>query len=169
MKYLMGIVMAGVMIGVAYYNAQSKIHHTLNLEAVRLGMNVSQIEKSFGVPSSRDRNQLTYIFDDSSVMVLTLRDDKVASATVKFHKPMKITDPEMRKLTLVQMESESLMSDEPSWFFAGKPEEGLIYKITAQGVIESLTWIPPFSYPQNQPKQLQALLQDFRSRQVTNL
>lgn len=161
--------MAVGVVGAAYYNAQSKIHNTLNLTAVHLGMNVTEIESSFGVPSSKDRNQLTYIFDDSSVMVLSLRDDVVASATVKFHQPMKITHPEMRKLTLVQMESESLMSDEPSWFFAGKPEEGLIYKITSQGAIESMTWIPPFSYSQHQPKQLQALLQDFRSRQVTNL
>ena len=157
------------MIGAAYFNAQSKIHRNLNLTQLRLGMTVSQLENVFGVPSAHERNQLIYIFEDSSEMVLTLRDEVVASATVKFHQPMKITDPEIRKLTLVQMESASIISDEPSFFFAGQPEEGLIYKISAQGVIESLTWVPPFTYNQHQPKQLQALLHDFQSQQHTNL
>ncbi len=169
MKYLFALLVLTGLIGAAYHNADTKIQHQLNLSGMHLGMSVSQIETAFGVPTARNRNQIIYIFEEGSEMILTLRDDLVASATVKFHNPVKITDPEMRKLTLVQMESESLMSGEPSWFFAGKPEQGLIYKITAQGVIESMTWVPAFSYGQHQAKQLQALLQDFQSKQVSNL
>ena len=166
MKYVfIFLAMIGT-IGAAYYNAQSKIGHTQDLKALHLGMTVTELEDSFGAPSAQNRNQLIYIFDDSSEMVVSLRDDVVASATIKYHQQVKITDPEMKKLTLVQMESESLLSGEPTWFFAGKPSEGLIYKITAAGVIESLTWVPPFSYNQNQPKQLQALLRDFQTQHL---
>lgn len=168
MKFVFILLTTVAMVGAAYFNAQSKIHNNLNLNHLKLGMTVEQVEENFGAPSAQERNQLIYIFEDSSEMVLTLRDEVVASATVKFHQPVKITDPEMKKLTLVQMESESLMSGEPSWFFAGKPEEGHIYKITAQGVVESMTWVPPFTYAQHRPKQLQALFRDFRS-QRTNL
>lgn len=168
MKYLFILLAVAGLLGTAYFNAQTKIHRPLKLTSLRLGMTVDQIESVFGVPSAQNRNQLTYIFEDASEMVITLRDDIVASAKVKFHQPVKIEDPQMRQLTLVQMESETL-SSQPSWFFAGKPEEGLIYKITANGVIESLTWVPPFTYQQKQPKQLQALLRDFQSQNVTQL
>lgn len=169
MKYIFVLLTVVMMIGAAYFNAQSKIHHSVNLSEVRLGMTLNQVEKIFGAPSAQERNQFIYIFEDASEMVITLRDDVVASATVKFHQPVKITDPEMRKLTLVQMESDSSLTGQPSWFFAGKPEEGMIYKITSKGVIASVTWVPPFSYHQHQPKQLQALLRDFQTRQLTNL
>ncbi len=168
MKYVFILLVGAGLLGAAYFNAQTKIHQPLNLVSLKLGMTVDQIESVFGVPSAQNRNQLTYIFEDASEMIITLRDDIVASAIVKFHQPVKIEDPQMRQLTLVQMESDTV-SSQPSWFYAGKPEEGLIYKITANGVIESLTWVPPFSYQAKQPKQLQALLRDFQSQNLSNL
>ena len=68
-------------------------------------MTVSELETSFGSPFSRQRNSIIYILEDSSELSITLRDDVVASAVVKFRSPMRIEDPEMRKLTLVQMSS----------------------------------------------------------------
>ena len=156
-------------IAAAYINANQKMTRRADLSALHLHMTVSEVEAGFGTPFSRQRSSLIYILEDSSQLSITLRDDVVASAVVKFHHPLKIEDPEMRRLTLVQMNPADLQNDDPSWFFAGKPEEGLIYKITQNGEIESLTWVPPFTYNNNQPKNLQALLQDFKSQHLSNL
>lgn len=169
MKYGVIFTIIFAVIGLAYFNAQSKMNTPLHLEGLRLGMDTYELRSTFGVPSAQDRNQLTYIFEDGSELTVTLRDEVVASAKVRFHNPLKIEDPQMRELTLVQMESDEYSSRSPSWFFAGKPEEGLIYKITSEGKIESLTWVDPFSYANNRPKNLQALIRDFRTQHLSNL
>jgi hypothetical protein len=162
------IMTVGLIFG-AYQAAQTKMDRPLNLSLIRLGMTVRDIEKNFGTASAENRNQMTYILDDGSELFITLRDQKISSAKVKFHRMIKIQDPEMRQLSLVQMDAQNFESNQTSWFFAGKPEEGMIYKITSDGVIESLTWVPPFTYANNQPKHLQALLRDFHSQQTSNL
>ncbi len=162
------VLVLGLVIG-AYQFAQNKISRPQNLTSLRLGMTVRDIEQNFGSPSAQSRNQFTYILDDGSELVITLRDDRVSSAKVKFHKIVKIQDPQMKKLSLVQMDMHDVESNSPSWFFAGKPEEGLIYKITSVGTVESITWVPPFTYNSNRPKHLGALLNDFKSQQVSNL
>lgn len=169
MKY--GVILTAIFLIIfsAYQGAQDKLSKQTDLSSLRLGMTMEQLEESLGSPYSRDRNELTYVLEDSSQLYISLRDDRVTSALVKFHHPIKIEDPQMRQLTLVQMNSDSLEGDRPSWFFAGKPEEGQIYKITQNGEVESITWVPPFTYGANQPKNLQALLQDFRSRHLKNL
>ncbi len=153
----------------AYHAAQNSMQRPLNLSAIRLGMNMEEIKDAFGNPSARMRNQYTYILEDGSELTFTLRDKKLSSATVKFHRSIAIADPEMRKLSLVQMDDRKTEDNRHSWFFAGNPEEGLIYKITSEGKIESLTWVPPFTYGGNRPKHLQALFRDFHSQQLTNL
>lgn len=168
MKYGFFCILTLCLVFAAYKTASNKIERPLDLSALRLGMNVKELEKSFGTPSAQARNQLTYILDDGSELFVTLRDKVVSSANVKFHRIIKIQDPEMKKLSLVQMDVHE-NSNHPSWFFAGKPSEGLIYKINTNGIIESLTWVPPFTYGNNQAKHLQALLQDFRGQQVSNL
>lgn len=156
-------------IALAFVNANQKLHQKVDLKALHLQMSVSELESNFGSPDSRQRSSLIYILDDSSQLTITLRDDLVASAVVKFRNPMRIEDPEMRKLTLVQMSPADIQSGDTSWFFAGKPSEGLIYKITQNGEIESLTWVPPFTYGSNQPKNLQVLLRDFKNQHLSNL
>lgn len=153
----------------AYQAAQTSISRPLNLSAIRLGMDMKEIKDAFGTPSAKMRNQYTYILGDGSELTFTLRDKKLSSATVKFHRPIPIADPEMRKLSLVQMDDRKTEDNRHSWFFAGNPEEGLIYKISSEGIIESLTWVPPFTYGGNRPKHLQALFRDFHSQQLTNL
>jgi hypothetical protein len=153
----------------AYFSAESSMHTHTNLKALRLQMSETELHQTFGAPYSQDRNMLTYVLEDSSQLFITLRDDKVTSAMVKYHQPLKIQDPQLRKLTLVQMTPGNLQDSNPSWFFAGKPEEGLIYKVTQNGEVESLTWVPPFTYGAHQAKNLQALLRDFKSKHLTNL
>ena len=146
----------------AYFTAQSKITYKSDLSALKLGMSLTSVKDTFGAPTSENRNILTYILPNSSVLTITFRDEVVTSAKVKFIQPVTVTDPELRKLTLVQMDP-ALTDEKPSWFFAGAPDQGLIYKITADGVIESLTWVEPFTLHSHQPKNVQALLRDFNS------
>lgn len=153
----------------AYTTASKSLSQKISLKSLHLQMSASEIEKNFGAPFSRQRNVLTYILEDSSQLMITLREDVVASAIVKFHNPLRIEDPEIKKLTLVQMSPADLQNENPSWFYAGKPEEGLIYKITQQGTIESITWVPPFTYNNHQAKNLQALVQDFKGQHLSNL
>lgn len=152
----------------AYYTAQSKISTKTDLSALKLGMNLEEIKISFGAPTSENRNILTYILPDSSVLTITFRDEVVTSAKVKFIQLVKVTDPELRRLTLVQMDP-ALSDEKPSWFFAGAPEQGLIYKITAEGSIESMTWVEPFTLHSQRPKNVQALLRDFNSSHLSNM
>lgn len=164
MKYGFYFILAfGLIIG-AYNAAQNKIEKPLHLNSLKLGMSSSDVDKVFGSPSAANRNQYIYILQDGSELTVTLRDEKVSSAKVKFHRTVKIQDPDMKKLTLVQMDDHDIESNSPTWFYAGKPEEGLIYKITSEGVIEGITWVPPFTYGTTERKQLSALLHDFQSK-----
>ncbi len=169
MKYGVTFTMIVGLIIAAYFTAHSQVDQHADLKALHLNMKLSELEESFGSPFAKNRNQLTYILKDSSELVVTLRDEIVASAIVKFHRPLKIEDPEMRGLSLVQMDAGDMSGEHPSWFFAGKPEEGLIYKVSARGVVESLTWVPPFSYTSHSPKHLQALIKDFTSQNSSRL
>ncbi|GEM_PF-1058271 len=153
----------------AYFAAQSKIIHQPDLTKLHLGMTTQRLKYQFGPPDAQDRNTLTYIFDDSSVLTITLRDEVVASAKIKFHQPLKIEDPKLKEMSLVQMDAGNLIENNPSWFFAGKPEEGLIYKITSEATIESLTWVPPFTYAKENPRHLQVLIRDFKNQHSANL
>lgn len=146
----------------AYYSAQDKMSEVPDLRALHLGMSVDELKASFGAPVYKNHHQLTYLFVDSAQLIITLRDQEVASAQLKFNRPLKISDPQLKQLNLVQMELKE--SKDLSWFFAGNPEEGLIYKITTNGVIESITWIPPFSYQGEGPKHIGALLRDFQDK-----
>lgn len=168
LKFSFILVLVMTTIGGAYYTALSKISNKADLSALKLGMNLDQVKDVFGAPTSENRNIFTYILPNSSVLTVTFRDDVVTSAKVKFIQPVKVTDPELRKLTLVQMDP-AITEERPSWFFAGAPEQGMIYKITADGTIESLTWVEPFTLSSNRPKSVQALVRDFNSNNLSNL
>ncbi len=157
------------LIALAYINANNNLTKKIDLSALRLRMTEQELEKSFGSPVSRLRNTFTYILEDSSQLQITFRDDIVASAVVKFHRPIRIEDPQMKQLSLVQMSPADIQSDDPSWFFAGKPEEGLIYKISQSGHVETITWVQPFTYGNNQAKHLSALLRDFRNQHLSQM
>src|SRR5688572_14115549 len=105
MKYGVYLVLTIGLVFGAYQIAQNKIERPLNLSSIRLGMTVLDAEQNFGTPSAQSRNQYTYILDDGSELIFTLRDEKISSAKVKFHRTIKIQDPEMKQLSLVQMDS----------------------------------------------------------------
>lgn len=146
----------------AYYSAKDKMSEIPDLRNLHLGMSVEELKVSYGAPVYKNLNKMTYLFGDSAQLIVTLRDQEVASAQLKFHRPLKISDPQIRQLNLVQMELKN--TQDLSWFFAGSPEDGLIYKITTNGVIESITWVPPFSYQGKSPKHVGRLLRDFQDK-----
>jgi len=156
-------------VGLGLMSANKKKTFNLKINSIQLGMNEEQISDHFGEPFAKIGNVFTYILDDSSELTISFRDGVVSSAQYKFKNPPKIKDSKLKKLTLVQMQSEESFYNRPTWFFAGNPKDGLIYKVTSNGHIESLTWVPPFSYGNHQPKQLQALLKDFHLKQSSHL
>jgi hypothetical protein len=166
MKYGLIFSLAVAVVISAYLSAQSKLAERVSYDSIKLGMTAQSVSTKFGTPSAQERNRLTYILDDNSELQITLRDDLVSSAKIKFLKSIKIEDPEMKKLTLVQMDMVETESSHPSWFFAGSPEKGLIYKITSNGLVESITWVPPFSFSGNSPRKVGLLYQDFKSQQA---
>jgi hypothetical protein len=168
LKFLFVLTVVFATVTGAYFTAQSKIELKSDLTALKLGMDIHSVKEKFGAPTSESRNVLTYILPNSSVLTITFRDDVVSSAKVKFIQPVKVTDPELRKLTLVQMDP-AMNNEKPSWFFAGAPELGLIYKITSDGIIESMTWVEPFTLHSHHPKNVQALLRDFKSTLLSNM
>jgi hypothetical protein len=157
------------LVAAAYVTASFKLAKQVDLKDLRINMTLNELENKLGAPFSRDRNTLTYILEDSSHLKITLREGLVASAVVKFQRPLRIENPDLRKLTLVQIKPSEINDEQPSWFFAGRPEEGLIYKVTHKGEVKSLTWVAPFTYGNSQKKNLQALLQDFQTRRTSNL
>lgn len=146
----------------AYHSARDKMSDIPDLRALHLGMSVDELKTSFGAPVYKHLNQLTYLLSDSAQLIVTLRDQEVASAQLKFHRPLKISDPQLKQLNLIQMEFKT--HQDMSWFFAGNPEEGLIYKITTNGVIESITWVPPFGHKGQSTKHVGTLLRDFQDK-----
>ena len=168
-KFIFGILVLVGIISSAYVSAQKKIGLRPEPSQLRLGMTEEETRASFGSPTAINRNEWIYIMPDSSELIITLRDNKVTSAKLKYRESVKVTDPELKKLTLVQMDNSPTQSGEPNWFFAGKPEEGLIYKITSVGRIESITWVPRFKYGNNRPKKVQALVRDFNRRELVKM
>lgn len=162
LKFVLIAGLFSAFIGSAYFTAETKMNHRSDLHFLKLGMTSEQIELTLGAPTSRHGQELTYILDDASELVISFRDTIVTSAKVKFLRPMPVQDS---NLTLIQMDSNQTGTN-PSFFYAGKPQEGLIYKISSEGLIESMTWVQPFSHGHSRPKNLQALLRDFKSHRT---
>ncbi len=132
-------------------------------------MSSAMVSSAVGLPTSTDNQKWIYVFDDQSELVLSFRDEVLWSATLNYHDPKEIQDPDFKELTLVQVGIDSSDSAKPAYFYAGEPGEGKIWKVNANGKIESLTWVPPFGNGQNQPKNIQALYRDFRGQYRMNM
>ncbi len=156
-----------IMIG-AYFFRPDSLSHTEKFPIV-LGMNADSIKKVIGLPTASDNQKWIYIFEDQSELALSFRDEVLWSATLTYHEPKEIQDPDFKELTLVQVGIDSAGSSKPAYFYAGAPGEGKIWKVNAQGKIESLTWVPPFSTGDHAPKNIQALYRDFRGQYQANM
>jgi hypothetical protein len=168
-KFIFGILVFIGIVSSAYVSAHKKKGLRPEPSQLRIGMTEEETRSNFGAPTAINRNEWIYIMPDSSELSITLRDQKVTSAKLKYREAVKVTDPELKQLTLVQMDNSPTQSGEPNWFFAGKPEVGLIYKITSAGRIESITWVPRFKYGNNRPKKVQALVRDFNRRELVKM
>jgi len=161
MKNLFFLVIALMIAVFSFHHLDQTASQTKVFDQLKLGMTPDQVQDLLGYPTDKSDVETTYILDDSSEILLSFRDNELSSAKLKLKTPMKVSDSALSQLRMVQLSAPSLMESRPSWFYAGKPEDGLIYKINAEGYIESLTLVPPFTY-QYQPKQLQALYSEFK-------
>ncbi len=143
----------------AYCTAQTKLDTTVELKTLKLGITQKQLERIVGTPSGKVDNELTYVFEDGSDLKVTMTKGYLSSAVMNYKKPTLIPEPEK----LVFLNVNSKLDDHQDWFFLGRPQLGLIYKINSEGKVKSLTWIQPFEHTSSTPKHFHALLKDFHS------
>ncbi|MBY0518304.1 MAG: hypothetical protein K2P81_15445 [Bacteriovoracaceae bacterium] len=149
----------------ALVSAQSKIHNYASLSPLQVGMSVDQLD-FLGHPVSSDEREIVYMMPDQSTLVVAVSDNKVSAAWLELRQPLKIQDPQFKKLRFVQMGMDA--SQSPTWFYAAAADEGRIFKVSEQGFVESITWVKPFSA--NGPsRQLQALLIEFTGQRPYRL
>lgn len=168
MKWFLSLLAIPMIVIGAYFFRPESVSYTQKFP-IKLGMSPASVSQSIGLPTAEDKQKWIYVFEDQSELVLSFRDDVLWSATLTYHDPKEIQDPDFKELTLVQVGIDSSDSAKPAYFYAGEPGEGKIWKVNAHGKIESLTWVPPFGQGQHTPKNIQALYRDFRGQYLMNM
>ena len=165
MKYIFYSIFVGVFCFSAYQSAEKKLKQSRNFDFIRSGISLTDLEKKIGRPLSSFQNENIYSLKDGSELKVTFHEGKILKANLKFNQLIQIEDPRVKGLTLVQIQADPYEAQNTSWFYAGDPAQGMIYKISSKGHVESISWLPPFQYNNgHHPKQLQALLQDFKTQ-----
>lgn len=149
----------------ALISARQKMHDYSSLEPLRVGMPVNQLG-FLGNPVSVSERELVYLLPDQSSLVIAINDGEVFSAMLELRTPLKIEDPSLRGLTFVQMRLDEYQS--PTWFYAAAAGKGQIFKVSSQGLIQTITWVRPFASIEPS-RNLQALLQDFTVQRPAQL
>lgn len=149
----------------ALYSAQTKVHDYSSLTDLRVGLNANQLS-FLGQPVSSSERERVYLLPDQSTLVVMIQDQKVSAAWMELRQPLKVEDPQFKRLRFVQMGVDAALS--PTWFYAAAADQGRIFKISQQGLIESITWVKPFE-PQGRTVQLQALVQEFTGQRAFSL
>lgn len=132
-------------------------------------MSQTEIQETIGLPTATDGQKWIFVLDDQSELMVSFRDEVIWTATLTYHDPKEIQDPDFKELTLVQVGVDASDYAKPSYFYAGEPGEGKIWKVNANGKVESLTWVSPFEKSKLTPKNIQALYKDFRGQYLMNL
>ena len=148
-------------VSVTLWSAQEKVAHFDQLKSLRVGQKIEELQ-FLGPPISEDDRERIYLLSNSSTLVVSTFDNKVVGAWLTLKTPVKIEDGgEWGELEFVQV---NLKEENPTWFFAGSPTDGRVFKVNQNGFIEAITWVRPFSsiYPQ---KKLQALYKEFSVNQ----
>ena len=149
----------------ALVSARQKMHDYSALAPLRVGLPVAQLG-FLGNPVSVSERELVYLLPDQSNLVIAVDDGEVFSAMLELKTPLKIQDPSLRNLTFVQMRMDEYES--PTWFYAAAADEGRIFKVSSQGLIQTITWVRPFASVEPS-RNLQALLQDFAVQRPVQL
>ena len=98
--------------------------------------------------------------------MIAVENEQVSAAWLELRQPLKIGDPQFKRLRFVQMGIDASLS--PTWFYAAAADRGRIFKVSQQGLIESITWVKPFA-TDGKARQLQALLRDFTTQRPYSL
>lgn len=162
---ILGFCVIAAVVGMALYSAQTKVHDYSSLADLRVGLQSNQLS-FLGQPISSTDRERVYLLPDQSTLIVMLQDQKVTAAWMQLRQPLKIEDPQFKRLRFVQMGMDEALS--PTWFYAAAADQGRIFKISQQGLIESITWVKPFSANET-PKNLQALMQQFNGQRPYSL
>jgi hypothetical protein len=149
----------------AMISAQQKMNDYSLVDQLRVGQSIDEIG-FLGAPSLVSEKERIYQLPDHSTLIIATDGLKVLAAFLELRQPLHIEDPQLKNLKFVQMGVDAGLS--PTWFYAGAADEGRVYKVSAQGLIESISWVKPFAAAGPQ-KQLQALLREFTYQQTYSL
>lgn len=149
----------------ALFSANRKANHLNPFDLVRVGKSVESL-RSLGVPLSKSQSQNHYLLENGSTLVVNILNNRVSGAWIELKKPLSINDERFSHLRFVKLNMED--TSRPSWFYAGSPSEGKIFKVSHKGMIESISWVKPFSESKN-TKNLQALLFEFNQQNSRTL
>ncbi len=154
------------LVGVALWSAQTKVHDYSSLESLKVGLPVEQLS-FLGEPLSITARERVYLLPDQSTLVVAVENERVAAAWLDLRQPLKIVDPQFKQLRFVQMGIDASLA--PTWFYAAAADRGRIFKVSQQGLIESITWVKPFAVDGGKARQLQVLLHDFTTQRPYSL
>ena len=149
----------------SFLSAQNKVNDYSLVESLRVGTPVTELG-FLGHPLSMNQKERIYQLPDYSSLVIHSDGEKVTGAWLQLKQPMRIDDPTIKQVQFVQLEMDNALV--PTWFYAGAADEGRIYRVSEQGLIESISWVKPFNALG--PKQkLQALLKEFTYKKSYSL
>ncbi len=141
----------------SFLSAQNKVNDYSLVENLRVGTPLNELG-FLGHPLSMNQRERVYQLPDYSSLVIHTDGEKVTGAWLQLRQPMRIEDPIIKQAQFVQLGMDHALA--PTWFYAGAADEGRIYRVSEQGLIESISWVKPFNALG--PKQkLQALLKEF--------
>jgi hypothetical protein len=149
----------------AFFTAQEKKVDLDPLLKIQVGMSAESLSFLGPAISANDRERV-YWLENGSTFLVTLFEGKITGGWLSFQSPLKIQEHSTQKLRFVQINLDH--ENDPSWFFAGAPSLGKVFKINQAGLIESIIWVKPFA-TDAPAKNLQALYQDFTIQQSLSL
>lgn len=160
--WILSTITVFLIIFAAIFSARHKAHDYQTIDGLRVGLHQSELS-FLGKPASASKRELIYLMPDQSRLLVMLHDGFVTSAWLQLKQPLKIEDPQFKRLRFVQMGVDGSLN--PTWFYAGAGDQGKIFKISQAGLIESITWVRPFEHA-GPSRQLQALLREFSGQRA---
>lgn len=163
--WMTGAIILGFVGILSFVSAQNKVNDYSLVEGLRVGAPLDQLG-FLGLPLSVKERERVYQLPDFSTLVIHTDGQIVTGAWLQLKQPLRIENPSIKQVQFVQLGMDHALA--PTWFYAGAADEGRIYKVSEQGLIESISWVKPFNALG--PKQkLQALLKEFTYKRSYSL
>lgn len=165
LKNALGFCCALAIVLTALWSAQQKMNDLDQVKQINVGAPVSSLNH-LGEPVSVSSSERMYFLNNGSTLVVSVFQHTITGAWLNLKNPISIQDEHLKSLRFVQVGVDESLR--PTWFYAGLPGDGRVFKVVQNGLIHSITWVRPFGQKES-PRQLQALYKEFTSHQPVRL